>query len=110
MLPSLLLQIDASSFRCDAVIHLPTRAISVGDYWEESVRNEHINVKEIWAVLKGLQSLPECVSAGLMHAWSGRGPRSRKLTEISKWIFQLLVKRNLSLEMPFVPSHLNRAG
>ena len=99
---------DASSFRCGAVIHLPTGTISVGNYWEESVRNEHINVKEMWAVLKGLQSLPESVSdcridaqVGSMvvfHAWSGRGPRSRKLTQISKWIFQLLVDRNLSLE------------
>ena len=45
----------------------------------------------------------------VFHTWSGRGPRSRKLTQISKWIFQLLVDRNLSLEMSFVPSHLNRA-
>ena len=110
---------DASSFRWGAVIHPHTRAISVGDYWEESVRNEHVNVKEIWAVLKGLQSLPESVSdcridaqvdsMVVFHAWSGRGPRSRKLTQISKWIFQLLVDRNLSLEMSFVPSHLNQA-
>ena len=101
------------------MIHLPSGTISVGDYWEETVRNEHINVKEIWAVLKGLQSLPESVSdcridaqvdsMVVFHAWSGRGPRSRKLTQISKWIFQLLVDRNLSLEMSFVPSHLNQA-
>ena len=101
------------------MIHLPTGTISVGDYWEESIRNEHINVKEVWAVLKGLQSLPESVSdcridaqvdsMVVFRAWSGRGPRSRRLTQISKWIFQLLADRNLSLEMSFAPSHLNQA-
>ena len=45
----------------------------------------------------------------VFHVWSGRGPRSRKLSQISKWIFQLLVDRNLSLEMSSVPSHLNQA-
>ena len=76
-------------------------------------------MKEIWAVLKGLQSLPESVSdcrfdtqvdsMFAFYAWSGRGPRSRKLTQISKWIFHLMVDRNLSLEMSVVPSHFNRA-
>jgi len=50
---------DASSFRWAAVIHLPSGTLSVGDYWSEDIRGEHINVKEMWAVLKGLQSLPE---------------------------------------------------
>ena len=68
------------------MIYPPTWTISVGDYWEESARNEHINVKEIWVVLKELQSLPESVSdcrvdaqvdsMVVFHAWSGRGPRS----------------------------------
>ena len=110
---------DSSSFRWGVVIHLPSGTVSVGDYWEETVRNEHINVKEMWAVLKGLQSLPESVSdcridaqvdsMVVLHAWSGRGPRSRKLTQISQLIFQFLVDRNMSLEMSFVPSHLNEA-
>ena len=38
---------DASSFRWAAVIHLPSRTLSVGDYWDEDIRGEHINVKEI---------------------------------------------------------------
>ena len=68
-------------------------------------------MKEMWAVLKGLQSLPESVSdcridvqvdsMVVFHAWSGRGPRSRKLTHISQLIFQFLVDRNLSLDMFF---------
>jgi len=53
---------DASSFRWGAVIHLPTRTISVGDYWEGTFRNEDINVKEMWVVLRGLQSLRESAS------------------------------------------------
>lgn len=90
-----------------AVTRLPSGTISVGDYWDEDIRVEHINVKEMWAVLKGLQSLPESVSdcridaqVGSMvafHAWSGRGPHSRKLTQISQLIFQFLVDINLSL-------------
>ena len=74
---------DASSFRWGAVTHLPTRTISVGDYWEEAVRSEHINVKEMWAILRGLQSLPESISdcridaqvdsMVVFLAWSGRG-------------------------------------
>ena len=73
----------------------------------------------MYAILKGLQSHPERVSdckidaqvdsMVVFHAWSGRGPRSRKLTQISQLIFQFLVDRNLSLEMSFAPSHLNQA-
>ena len=76
-------------------------------------------MKEMWAVLRGLQSLPESVSdcridaqvdsMVVFHAWSGRGPRSRKLVQISRLILQFLVDINLSLEMSFVPSHLNQA-
>ena len=56
---------NAKSFRWAAVTFLPSGTISVGDYWDEDIRNEHINVKEMWAVLKGLQSLPESVSSML---------------------------------------------
>ena len=81
------------------MIHLTTGTFSVGDYLEKSVPKAHIDVKEIWAIIKGLQSLPESVSdcridaqvdsMVVFHAWSGIGARSRKLTQISKWIFQL---------------------
>ena len=110
---------DASSFRWAAVIRLPSGTLSVGDYWGEDIRGEHINVKDMWAVLKGLQSLPEnfrdCrIDAQLdnmvaFHSWSGRGPRSRALTQIAQLIFQFLVTRNLSLDMSFVPSNSNQA-
>ena len=97
---------DALSFRWVAVTSLPSGTISVGEYWDEDTRDEHINVKEMWAVLKGLQSLPESVfdcridvqvdSMVVFHAWSGREPCSKKLTQISQLIFQFLVDRNLS--------------
>lgn len=73
---------DAWSFRWGAVTRLPTRTISVGEYWDGDIRGEHINIKEMWAVFKGLTSLPEIVSDRKMnmqvdsivvfHAWSGR--------------------------------------
>ena len=45
---------DASSFRGAAVTCLHPGTISVGDYWDEDIRDERINVKGMWAVLKGL--------------------------------------------------------
>ena len=109
---------DDSSFRWAAITCLPPGTISVGDYWDEHIRDEHINVKGMWAVLKGLWSLPESVSdcridaqvdsLVVFHAWSGCGPRSRKLTQLSQLIFQFLVDKNLSLNM-FCSLHLNRA-
>jgi len=53
---------DAPSFRWVAVASISSGTISVGDYCDEDIRDERINVKEMWAVLKGLQSLPESVS------------------------------------------------
>ena len=110
---------DASSFRWAAVIRLPSGTLSVGDYWGEDIRGEHINVKEMWAVLKGLQTLPEDIrdcridaqvdNMVAFHSWSGRGPRSRALKQISQLMFQFLVTRNLSLDMSFAPSNSNRA-
>ena len=45
---------DASSFQWATVTCLPSGTISVGDYWDEDIRDEHINVKGRWAVLEGL--------------------------------------------------------
>ena len=110
---------DTSSSRWAAVIRLPSGTLSVGDYWGEDIRGEHKNVKEMWAILKDLQSLPEDIrdcridakvdNIVAFHSWSGRGPRSRALTQISQLIFQFLMTRNLSLDMPFVPSNSNQA-
>ena len=44
----------SSSFQWAAVTCLPSGTISVGDYWNEDIRDEHINVKGRWVVLEGL--------------------------------------------------------
>ena len=45
---------DASSFRWEAVTFLPSGTFSVGDYWDEDIRDEHINVKRMLVVLEEL--------------------------------------------------------
>ena len=40
-------------FHWGAVIHLPTGAISVGVFWKETVGNEKIKLKEMWAIFRG---------------------------------------------------------
>ncbi|KAJ7354910.1 hypothetical protein OS493_029018 [Desmophyllum pertusum] len=86
---SMSLSTDASAFRWAAVFHQHPTDLSVGDYWEDSLMNEHINVKEMHAVLKALECLPASVrdcrldiqvdNLATLHAWQGRGPRSLKL-------------------------------
>jgi len=91
------------------VTFLPSGTISVGDYRDEDIRDEHINVKGMWVVLEGLYPLPESVShcridaqldsMVVFHAWSGCGPRSRRLKQIFQLIFQFQVDRNIFLNM-----------
>ena len=81
---------DASVFFWAAIIHLKSSDLSFGDYREEEMKDKHINVKEMYAVAKALESLPLDVqhcrvdvqvdSQVVIHAWSGRGSRSRDLT------------------------------
>ena len=113
------LSTDASLFRWAAVIHLRSSDLSIGDYLEDEMKNKHINVKEMYAVAKALESLPLDVkhcrvdiqvdSQVVIHAWSGRGSRSRDLTELAKRIFQFVTQRNLSVSMSYVPSGSNPA-
>ena len=37
---------------------LTRRIIVLGDFWEARLAEENINVKEIWAIVKVLESLP----------------------------------------------------
>ena len=81
--------------------------LSVGDYWVEDIRGEHINVKEMWAI-KGLQSPPEDIhdywidahfdNMVAFHSWLGWVPHSRDLTQISQ-LFPI----------SFIPSNSNQA-
>ena len=52
---------DASSFRWAAVIHHASGDEEIGDFWEEPVQGEHINVKEFRAVERALACLPQQV-------------------------------------------------
>ena len=93
------LSTDASLFRWAAVIHLRSSDLSIGDYLEDEMKNKHIDVKEMYAVAKALESLPLDVkhcrvdiqvdSQVVIHAWCGRGSRSRDLTELAKRIFSI---------------------
>ena len=113
------LSTDASSFRWSATVHFPSGDFSLGDYWSEDQKGENINVKEMWAVLKTVQSLPQTIrdcriemqvdNMATLHAWEGKGPKSVKLCEVSQQLFHLVTERNVSLSLKYVPSALNPA-
>ncbi|KAK3733637.1 hypothetical protein QZH41_003402 [Actinostola sp. cb2023] len=110
---------DASQFRWAAVIRYDSARLSVGDYWEEEVRLLNINVQELWAVAKAIQSLPHEIrdcrldvhvdNQAAIHTWHGRGSRSRELNRVAQILFNLTIERNISLSMVYVPSLRNEA-
>ena len=110
---------DASQFRWAAVIRYDSARLSVGDYWEEEVRLLNINVQELWAVAKAIQSLPHEIrdcrldihvdNQAAIHTWHGRGSRSRELNRVAQILFNLTIERNISLSMVYVPSARNEA-
>ena len=116
---SVSLSTDASAFRWAAVFHQKPADRNVGDYWEDNLMNEHINVKEMHAVLKALESLPTSVkdcrvdlqvdNQATLNAWHGRGPRSSKLNQVAPQIFHVVTSKNLALSISYVPSGLNPA-
>ena len=67
---SVSLSTDASAFRWAAVFHQKPADRNVGDYWEDNLMNEHINVKEMQAVLKALESPYRC--QGLQSGFASR--------------------------------------
>lgn len=65
------LSTDASAFRWAVVFHQKPADRNVGDYWEDNLMNEHINVKEMHAVLKALGVSPyQC--QGLQSGFGSR--------------------------------------
>ena len=110
---------DASAFRWAAKIHLVTGEKEIGDYWTEDLRQNHINVKEMYAVLLTIRSLPLSVkdcrvdinvdNQVALNAWHGRGPKSFKQSNVARLLFQEVTKRNLQVEMSYVPSDANQA-
>ena len=110
---------DASSFRWAAVIQLSSGIQEVGDYWTSDMLKEHINVKELYAVLRAIQCLPDFVTdcrldvkvdnQVTLNTWQGRSPKSPKLTEVARWLFDEVTLRNADLRMSYVPSISNQA-
>ena len=110
---------DASQSRWAAVVHTGSCDLALGDYWEEELRVMNINVKEMWAVAKSLESLPVEVrdcrvdvqvdSQAIIHSWHGRGSRSKDLNRVAQRIFSLVTERNIALSMHYVPSEINAA-
>ena len=106
---------DASKSRWAGVIHLQSGAqLELGDFWEESMRDENINVKEMCAVAKVLESLPSTIrdcrvdaqldNQSVIYTWMGRGGHSRALTKVAQRMFQLVTQRNIHLQFSYVPS------
>ncbi|KAK3701457.1 hypothetical protein QZH41_004064 [Actinostola sp. cb2023] len=116
---SLLISTDASLSRWAAVVHHGCSEVTLGDYWEDDVRSKNINVKEMWAVVKALQSLPSEIrdcrldvkvdNQATIHVWHGRGGRSKDLNHVARMLFTVTIERNISLSLMYVPSALNEA-
>ena len=110
---------DASLSRWSDVIHYQPEDVVLGDFWESDLAKVNINVKEMWAIAKVLESLPSDIrdcrvdvqvdNQAAIHTWTGRGGRSRELNEVAKHIFQLVTQRNILLELSYVPSENNPA-
>ena len=105
---------DASLSRWAGVIHCQPNDVVLGDFWESDLAEVSINVKEMWAIAKVLESLPPDIrdcrvdvqvdSQAAIHTWMGRGGRSRELAKVARHIFQLVTQRNILLELSYVPS------
>lgn len=91
----------------------------LGDFWEADISGENINVKEMWAVAKVLESLPPAIrdcrvdvqvdNQAVLYTWMGRGSKSKPLTKVAQRLFQLVTSRNILLELTYLPSECNPA-
>lgn len=110
---------DASMARWAGVIHLKSGDMVLGDFWEADISGENINVKEMWAVAKVLESLPPAIrdcrvdvqidNQAVLYTWMGRGSKSKPLTKVAQRLFQLVTSRNILLELTYLPSECNPA-
>ena len=101
------------------VIHCQPDDVVLRDFWGSDLAEVNINVKEMWAIAKVLESLPPDIrdcrvdvqvdNQAVIHTWMGRGGRSRELTKVAQHIFQLVTQRNILWELSYVPSKSNPA-
>ena len=74
---------DASLSRWAGVIHCQPDDAVLGDFWESDLAVVNINVKEMWAIAKVLESLPSDIrdcrvdvqvdNQTVIYTWMGRG-------------------------------------
>ena len=91
----------------------------LGDFREDHVASEGINVKEFWAVAKVLEAWPsdkrdcrvnfQVDNQAAIHTWMGRGGRAKYMYPVAKRIFHSTQERNFQLTMNYVPSEGNPA-
>ena len=91
---SLVMSTDASSCRWAVIFHFPSGKQEVGHYWEEDIRQEHINVKKLSAVLQADRCLPASVrdcridvrvdNQVTINSWYGGGPKSLRLSRVAR--------------------------
>lgn len=84
--------------RWAGVIHLQLGEIVLRDFWEASLVEESINVKEMWAVALVLESLPMAIrdcrvdvqvdNQSVLHTWMARRAHLRGLIKVAQRLFQ----------------------
>ena len=85
----------------------------LGDFWEDHVASEGVNVQEIWVVAKVLEALANDIhycwvnfqvdNQVVRHTWMGRGGRGKNIYPVAKRISHLTQEWNLQSTMIYVP-------
>ena len=88
---------DASLSPWAGVIHCQPDDVVLRDFWGSDLAEININVKEMWAIAKVLESLPPDIrdcrvdvqvdNHAVIHTWMGRRGRSRELTKVAQHFF-----------------------
>lgn len=114
------LSTDASNFGWGCIVHGSGGDRSLGDYWSDQEKKLNISSKEMLAICHALDACPKHIrdcrvdlqvdSRVAIDTYYGQGSRkSHELTEVTKRLYQLVLGRNLQLELSYVPSKENEA-
>ena len=93
---------------------------SLGDYWSHKEKEQNMSYKEMLAMCNALEACPKQIgdcrvdvrvdSRVAVDIYDGQGSRkSRKFNDVTKQLYEVVVERNLQLELCFVPSKENHA-
>ena len=110
---------DASGYGWGATVTLPSGPTVLRDYWTSELLRHDICCKEGLAVLFALQSLEEAITCrrvdvkvdneGLALAWAGLRSKSVELTGVLQSLFLLTIDLRISLQLQWIPTHVNPA-